>query len=1459
MKHRIEDELQKRILILDGAMGTMIQRYKLEEKDYRGERYKDWHISLKGNNDLLGITRPDVLEEIHKLYLEAGADIIETNTFSGTWVAMADYEMEKEVYDINYYNAKVARKAADDYTKLNPAKPRFVAGAMGPTTKLASMSPDVNDPGYRAITFDQLVEAYTTQIKALVDAEVDMLLFETITDTLNSKAGLFAALKLRNEDIKYHIPLMISGTITDASGRTLSGQTTEAFYNSVSHAGLLSVGLNCALGAKDMRPYLEELSRISSSFVSIYPNAGLPNQFGEYDETPEMMVEKGVHQEFIDAGFVNIIGGCCGTTPDHIREMAKMAEGKAPRKRANPEKYMRLSGLEPTILTPESMFTNVGERTNITGSIKFARLIREDKLDEALAVAREQVESGAQVIDINMDEGMIDSEAMMTRFLNLIAAEPDIARVPVMIDSSKWSVIEAGLKCSQGKAIVNSISLKEGEAKFIESARKIRMYGAATVVMAFDETGQADSYERRIQICKRSYDILVNEVGFPAEDIIFDPNILTVATGMEEHNNYAVDFFNATKWIKENLPYARVSGGVSNISFSFRGNNVIREAIHSAFLYHGIKHGMNMGIVNAGIIPVYDDIPKEMLELIEDVLLNRRSDATERLVDYADSIKHIGKEVKEKVEDEWRSLPVKERLTHSLVKGNDAFIDADVEECRQAFDKPIEVIEGPLMDGMNVVGDLFGAGKMFLPQVVKSARVMKKAVAYLLPYIEQEKLRTGNTSTNAGKVLMATVKGDVHDIGKNIVGVVMACNNYEVIDIGVMVPAEKILKTAIEQNVDAIGLSGLITPSLDEMVHMAKEMQRQGFKIPLLIGGATTSRIHTAVKIDPQYDGPVVHVLDASRSVPVVSSLLGKDTKEDFFLKTKLEYQKMREDFASKQKDKNFVKLDEARAKKFKTDWNTITPVKPSFLGNKTFNNYPLEEIAKYIDWTPFFQTWELHGKYPKILTDSVVGVEATKLYNDAQKMLRQIIDRKMIQANAVVGFYPANAVGDDDIELDMSVLQGASTNKTESILNMNKEDRITFIEKVLQEDDYYDESLGLFSEIALNTNNFIELYFKINYSNYFVSVFNDKISFEPDEKSIERDGYMVAQVKYALHFITGETANETRTLDKSKSEKIDKIGYTLENVDEKYIQQKNNSIIYIKKLNDKLHGVIAMRIEINKNGILRPVAFMPDYKLKRIEKRKASKEWSFEASRQLISTNPSDTNDSLNNSDGRNAIIGIAKIQNNVKDTNKINKISLHHLRQQTKRAEGVPYMCLTDFIAPKESGKQDYIGGFAVCTGIGMEKHIEKYEKDHDDYNSIMLKAMADRFAEAFAELMHEKVRRELWGYAKDEKISTEQLIDEEYQGIRPAPGYPACPDHTEKATLFNLLEVEKNTGMILTESYAMYPASAVSGWYFSHPQSKYFGLGKIDKDQVVDYAKRKDMDMDTAERWLSPALGY
>jgi 5-methyltetrahydrofolate--homocysteine methyltransferase len=1485
LKSRIEEALEKRILILDGAMGTMIQRYKLEEKDYRGERYKDWHIPLRGNNDLLGITRPDVLEEIHKLYLEAGADIIETNTFSGTTIAMSDYEMESEVYDINYFNAKVARKAADDYTQLTPNKPRFVAGAMGPTTKLSSMSPNVNDPGYRAVTFDDLVEAYTLQIKALVEAGVDMLLLETITDTLNSKAGLFAALKLKEQDKKYDLPLMISGTITDASGRTLTGQNTEAFYNSLRHANLLSIGLNCALGAKDMRPYLQELSRIASCFVSVYPNAGLPNQFGQYDETPDIMVANGVHQDFIDSGFVNIIGGCCGTTPDHIREMAKMAEGKKPRFKPTIDPFMRLSGLEPATFTPQSMFINVGERTNITGSAKFAKLIRDEKLEEALAVAREQVENGAQVIDINMDEGMIDSQAMMTRFLNLIASEPDIAKVPVMIDSSKWSVIEAGLKCVQGKSIVNSISLKEGEEKFKEHARKIKMYGAATVVMAFDEQGQADSYERRIEICKRSYDILVNEVGFPAEDIIFDPNILTVATGMDEHNNYAVDFFRATKWIKENLPLARVSGGVSNISFSFRGNNVVRESIHSAFLYHAIKHGLDMGIVNAGVIPVYDDVPKDMLELIEDVLLNRRPDATERLVDFAEQIKSQGKEVKEKTVDAWRILPVKERLTHALIKGMADFIDQDVEECRHLFSKPLEVIEGPLMEGMNVVGDLFGEGKMFLPQVVKSARVMKKAVAYLLPYIEEEKLKNplpaGELAKGQGKVLMATVKGDVHDIGKNIVGVVMACNNYEVIDIGVMVSCEKILETARRENVDIIGLSGLITPSLDEMVFVAKEMERQGFKIPLLIGGATTSRIHTAVKIDPQYSGSVVHVLDASRSVPVVSNLLGDETKEDFFLKTKLEYQKMREDYAGKQKDKNFVKIEDARQKKFQTNWDEITPKKPSFLGNKTFNNYPLEEIAKYIDWTPFFQTWELAGKFPKILTDEVVGLEASRLFEDAQKMLKKIIDRKMLQANAVVGFYPANAVNDDDIELDLSVLQGAI--KQESILDMSSEERIKFIETFLSESKNYNEKKGNFNEMSSKANELAEMYFHYNKLNPILSDTGEKVCFEPDNRAIHRVGYKLAQVEYAAHFVTSNvTGEEPLALDKSKVDNIHHIMDVLKHPTQRLIEINNygKSVIYIKTEEDKNHTSV-LRTDLIE-GELRVVTFMPNQKTSQIENKKASNKWLSEAFSVLISTNPSDADDSSSNSDGRNATIGNANIASkfinsisdignkNISDadsnettknviSNVTNKLTLHHLRQQTKRADNVPYMCLTDFVAPKETGKQDYIGGFAVTTGIGIEKWLEKYEKDHDDYNSIMLKALADRLAEAFAELMHEKVRKELWGYADDENFTPEQLIEEDYIGVRPAPGYPACPDHTEKTELFNLLEVEKNTGITLTESFAMLPTAAVSGWYFSHPKSKYFGLGKIDKDQVVDYAQRKNMDLNTCERWLSPNLGY
>ncbi|MCU0429286.1 MAG: methionine synthase [Cytophagaceae bacterium] len=1222
----IERELEKRILILDGAMGTMIQRYKLTEEDFRGERFKDHPRDLKGNNDLLALTRPDVLLAIHRQYLEAGADIIETNTFSGTWVAQEDYKLEEAVYDINYYSAKLARQAADEFTAKDPSKPRFVAGAMGPTNRLASMSPDVNDPGYRAINFDQLVEAFTEQVKALVEGGVDLILIETVTDTLNCKAALYAANKYFDV-IGKRLPLMVSGTITDAAGRILSGQTTEAFYNSCKHAGLLSIGLNCAMGAKELRPYLAEMSRVASCWVSVYPNAGLPNQFGEYDQAPDEMAS--IIIDFIDSGFVNILGGCCGTTPDHIAAIAAIAAGKTPRRKPAIETRLRLSGLEPFTHNIGDMFVNVGERTNITGSAKFAKLIRENKYDEALAVAREQVENGAQVIDINMDEGMINSEEAMTRFLNLIAAEPDICRVPIMIDSSKWSVIEAGLKCVQGKSIVNSISLKEGEEKFKEYARQIMRYGAATVVMAFDEKGQADTYERRVEICKRSYDILVG-IGFPPEDIIFDPNILTVATGIEEHNNYAVDFFNATQWIKTNLPHARVSGGVSNVSFSFRGNNHVREAIHSVFLYHGIKHGLDMGIVNAGVIPVYSDIEPELLQHIEEVLLNTRPDATERMVEFAEKIKNQGKETKAGTELEWRQLPIKERLTYALVKGLSDFVDQDVEEARHLFNRPIEVIEGPLMDGMNVVGDLFGEGKMFLPQVVKSARVMKKAVAYLLPYIEEEKkllVAQGlmEEGTSNGKVLMATVKGDVHDIGKNIVGVVLACNNYEIIDMGVMVPCEKILETARKEQVDVIGLSGLITPSLDEMVFVAKEMERQGFTIPLLIGGATTSRIHTAVKIAPSYQGAVVHVLDASRSVPVVGSLLSNENKKDFIQQIKTEYQKLRDDHSNRQRDKNYISIQDARKNKFPIDWSVFEPVKPAKLGRTILKDFPLETLVPYIDWTPFFQSWELAGKFPAILDDEVVGTEARKLYSDALELLNQLVKQKSLQAHAVLGLYEANAEDDD--------------------------------------------------------------------------------------------------------------------------------------------------------------------IEIYENGARKTV---------------------------------------------------------------------FHMLRQQGLKGKGVPNISLADFVAPKSSGKTDYMGGFAVAI-FGTDELAKSYEKEFDDYNSILVKAISDRLAEAFAECLHESVRKQYWAYAKNENLDNEALIKESYEGIRPAPGYPACPDHTEKRILFDLLEVEKAVGITLTDSFAMWPASAVSGWYFGHPSSRYFGLGKIDKDQVEEYARRKNMDLAEMERWLSPVLSY
>ncbi|MGZ3753986.1 MAG: methionine synthase [Mucilaginibacter sp.] len=1226
----IREELQKRILVIDGAMGTMIQRYRLSEKDFRGERFRDHISDLQGNNDLLNITRPDIIKAIHAEYLDAGADIIETNTFSTQVISLADYHLEELAYELSYEGARIAREVADEYNLKTPGKPRFVAGAVGPTNRTASLSPDVNDPGYRAVSFDDLASAYYDQVRGLVDGGADVLLVETIFDTLNAKAALFAINRYADESGK-HLPIMISGTITDASGRTLSGQTVEAFWNSVRHANLLSVGLNCALGAKEMRPHLEELSQKADVFISAYPNAGLPNEFGQYDET----AHETAHQvdDFMKAGMVNIVGGCCGTTPEHIKCIAEKAAKHSPRLVPQIEPHMRLSGLEAVTITPESIFVNVGERTNITGSPKFSKLILAEDYEAALTVALQQVEGGAQVIDINMDEGMIDSEAVMVKFLNLVASEPDIAKLPIMIDSSKWTVIEAGLKCIQGKGIVNSISLKEGEEKFKEYARKILSYGAATVVMAFDETGQADNLQRRKEICERSYRILVDEVGFPPQDIIFDPNILTVATGLEEHNNYAVDFIEATRWIKQNLPYAKVSGGVSNISFSFRGNNVVREAMHSAFLYHAIKAGMDMGIVNAGMLEVYEEIPKNLLELVEDVLLNRRDDATERLVEFADTIKSKGKEVVR--DEEWRKGTVAERLSHALVKGIIEYLDEDVEEARLAYAKPLEVIEGPLMDGMNIVGDLFGAGKMFLPQVVKSARVMKKAVAYLLPFIELEKQRvidagedSSGSRANAGKILMATVKGDVHDIGKNIVGVVLACNNFEVIDLGVMVPAQRIIEEAKKLNVDIIGLSGLITPSLDEMVHFAKEMEREGFTIPLIIGGATTSRIHAAVKVAPNYSGAAIHVLDASRSVTVCSNLMNKDNRDAYIQGIKDEYEKAREAHLNKRSDKRFVSLEEARAGKFQIDLNNVAP-KPAFTGTKVFQAYPLAELVPYIDWTPFFHTWELRGSYPKIFDDKFVGVEAKKLFDDAQVLLNKIVKENLLQANGVIGFWPANSVGDD-----------------------------------------------------------IELY-----------------------------------------------------TDESRKQLLTRI----------------------------------------------------------------------------------------------------------------------HTLRQQAEKVKGDSYYALSDFIAPKESGVADYFGGFAVTTGIGCDELVAEFERDHDDYNSIMAKALADRLAEAFAEKMHELVRKEYWGYAKGEHLDKEELIKEEYQGIRPAPGYPACPEHTEKITLFDLLKAEGNAHMQLTESLAMTPAASVSGFYFAHAQSRYFGLGKISKDQVEDYAARKTMSVDTVERWLGPNLNY
>ena len=1221
----LHQAIQQRILILDGGMGTMIQSYRLKEADYRGERFANYHMDIAGNNDLLCITQPGVIREIQRAYLDAGADILETNTFNSTRVSMADYEMEDLSHELNFAAAKLARELCDEVTALNPAKPRFVAGVLGPTSRTCSISPDVNDPGARNVTFDQLVENYLESVDGLVKGGADLILIETIFDTLNAKAAVFAV-KQYFDQIGFELPIMISGTITDASGRTLSGQTTEAFYNSLAHTQAFSMGLNCALGAKELRQYVQELSRVAECYVSAHPNAGLPNEFGEYDQTPEEMVA--IVEEFAASGFLNIIGGCCGTTPEHIKAIADAVAKYPPRAIPDIEPACRLSGLEPFNITKDSLFVNVGERCNVTGSARFKRLVVEEDYATALEVALEQVENGAQVIDINMDEGMLDAEKAMVRFLNLIAGEPDIARVPIMVDSSKWEVIEAGLKCIQGKPIVNSISLKEGEEEFLHKAKLCMRYGAAVVVMAFDETGQADTQARKREICERSYRLLVDKLGFPPQDIIFDPNIFAVATGIDEHNNYAVDFIEATRWIRANLPHAGISGGVSNVSFSFRGNNPVREAIHSVFLYYAIKAGMNMGIVNAGQLAVYDDLPKELKDKVEDVILNRTANGTEALLEIAEKYRGDGSTGEKKEDLEWRSLPIAKRIEYALVKGVSTYIEADTEEARQFYPRPLDVIEGPLMDGMNVVGDLFGAGKMFLPQVVKSARVMKQSVAYLQPFIEAEKTEASKPN---GKILMATVKGDVHDIGKNIVGVVLQCNNFQVVDLGVMVPCEKILDTAVRENCDIIGLSGLITPSLDEMVFVAREMERLGIDKPLMIGGATTSKAHTAVKIDPAFKlNQVVYVPDASRAVGVASTLLSDELRPTFVDNLKQEYVQVRERNANRKPRGTVRTYPEAIDKGLKLDWDHYTPPTPGFTGIKVFEDYDLNTLVDFIDWTPFFISWDLAGKYPKILDDEIVGEAARNLFDDAQKMLRKLIDEKLIRANGVIGFWPANTVNHDDIAV-------------------------------------------------------------------------------------------------------------------------------------------------------------------------------------------------YDANGEQIST--------------------------------------LHHIRQQHLKQgmESKPHFSLADFVAPKETGKSDYVGGFAVTAGIGAEELAKQYQNAGDDYNSIMVKALADRLAEAFAEHLHQRVRKEFWGYDREENLDNESLIKEQYKGIRPAPGYPACPDHTEKSTLFKLLDAEKNTGITLTEHFAMLPTAAVSGWYFSHPESVYFPTGKIEKDQVESLAERKGMSVQELERWLSPVLAY
>jgi 5-methyltetrahydrofolate--homocysteine methyltransferase len=1216
--------LKQRIIILDCAMGTMIQSYELGEEDYRGERFKDYPRELKGNNDLLSITQPQIIRDIHDAVLEVGADMLETNTFNSTSISQADYGMEDLVYELNYEAAQIAREAADGCTEKTPDKPRFVAGALGPTNRTASLSPDVNNPSFRNVTFDELKEAYKEAAKGLVDGGVDLLLIETIFDTLNAKAAIFAVKEYLEEE-NLDIPIMISGTITDASGRTLSGQVTEAFWNSVRHAAPISVGLNCALGSSELRQYIEEISGIADTYVSAYPNAGLPNEFGEYDETPEhMAAEIG---EWAENGWLNIVGGCCGTTPEHIKAIADAVSGNPPREVPEIPRKLRLSGLEATNIGPDSLFVNVGERTNVTGSRRFKDLILSGDYETALEVAQQQVENGAQMIDVNMDEGMLEGEEAMVNFLNLVASEPDISRVPVMIDSSKWSIIEAGLKCVQGKSVVNSISMKEGEEEFVRQARLLKKYGAAVIVMAFDEEGQADTKERKVEICARAYRILTERVGFPPEDIVFDPNVFAIATGIEEHNNYGVVYIEAVREISRTLPHAKTSGGISNVSFSFRGNDPVREAIHAVFLYHAINAGLTMGIVNAGQLTVYDEIDEELREAVEDVVLNRRPDATERLLELAEKYRDRKDSDTQTEAQEWRTWPVEKRLEHALVKGIAEYVVEDTEEARQQYDSPVDVIEGPLMNGMDVVGDLFGSGRMFLPQVVKSARVMKRAVAYLVPFIEEEKTET---SKPKGTVVMATVKGDVHDIGKNIVGVILQCNNFEVIDLGVMVPAAKILDTARRRDADIIGLSGLITPSLDEMVHNAKEMQREGFTIPLLIGGATTSQTHTAVKIAPNYDQPTIHVKDASRAVGVVQNLVSERHSTGYAERIATEYEEVRAKHAGRRSSTMLSPLGKARANRTKIEWKGYTPPKPNVLGVKAFDDYSLEAIRNYIDWTFFFHSWQMKGSYPKIMDDPEKGTEARKLFDDAQALLDRIIAEKWLKARAVIGLFPANALPNDDIEV------------------------------------YADE----------------------------------------------------------------------------------------------------------------------LREEVLKE---------------------------------------------------------------------------FHFLRQQRTKPPGRPNRSLADFVAPKETGLEDYMGFFAVTAGLGADEVSQRFRDEHDDYNAIMVQALADRLSEAFAELMHTRVRKEFWGYAADENLSNEAVIKEEYRGIRPAPGYPACPEHTEKGILWDLLDAEKNSGIKLTESYAMYPPSAVSGFYFSHPDSRYFGVAEIGRDQASDYAERKGMALEEAEKWLAPNLAY